>query len=97
MKKLLAIGELYPERTSMNPKAQLVTMLHRSLVFAVSVFAATILTAAWMPPAEAQAGPPMKLIQTIPLPKVEGYFDHMAMDIKGQRLFVTASTKGRWK
>jgi DNA-binding beta-propeller fold protein YncE len=81
--------ELYPERTSMNPKAQLVTMLHRSLVFAVSVFAATILTAAWMPPAEAQAGPPMKLIQTIPLPKVEGYFDHMAVDIKGQRLFVT--------
>jgi len=73
----------------MNPNSQLVTMFHKSLVFAVSVFAATILTAVWMPPAEAQAGPPMKLIQRFPLPKVEGYFDHMAVDIKGQRLFVT--------
>jgi DNA-binding beta-propeller fold protein YncE len=30
----------------------------------------------------------MKLIQTIPMPNVEGYFDHMAVDVKGQRLFV---------
>jgi len=67
------------------------------LVFAVSVFAATILTAVWMPPAEAQAGPPMKLIQTIPLPKVEGYFDHMAVDIKANASLLQASTKGRWK
>ncbi len=36
----------------------------------------------------AQPGAPMKLIQTIPLPQVEGYFDHMAVDVKGQRLFV---------
>src|SRR6202023_1891389 len=39
-------------------------------------------------PAHAQTNPPMKLVQTIPLPNVEGYFDHMAVDIKGQRLFV---------
>jgi len=26
--------------------------------------------------------------QSIPLPNVEGYFDHMAVDVKGQRLFV---------
>src|ERR1700716_3334732 len=38
--------------------------------------------------AQAQTGAPLKLIQTIPLPNVEGYFDHMAVDIKGQRLFV---------
>jgi len=31
----------------------------------------------------------MRLIQTIPLPNIEGYFDHMAVDVKGQRLFVT--------
>ena len=36
----------------------------------------------------AQSNPPMKLIQSIPLPNVEGYFDHMAVDLKGQRLFV---------
>jgi DNA-binding beta-propeller fold protein YncE len=39
-------------------------------------------------PAHGQANSPMKLVQTIPLPNVEGYFDHMAVDIKGQRLFV---------
>ena len=37
-------------------------------------------------PSEAKA--PLRLVQTIPLPNVEGYFDHMAVDIKGQRLFV---------
>ena len=31
---------------------------------------------------------PLRLIQSIPLPNVEGYFDHMAADVKGQRLFV---------
>ena len=39
-------------------------------------------------PAHAQTNTPMKLLQTIPLPNVEGYFDHMAVDIKGQRLFL---------
>src|SRR6202045_4795813 len=38
--------------------------------------------------AHAQTGAPLKLIQTIPLPNVEGYFDHMAVDVKGHRLFV---------
>lgn len=47
------------------------------------------LCAVLIPTAEAQTNAPMKLIQTIPLPNVEGYFDHMAVDIKGQRLFVT--------
>ena len=31
---------------------------------------------------------PLRLLQAIPLPSVEGYFDHMAVDTKGQRLFV---------
>src|ERR1700726_5066536 len=39
-------------------------------------------------PTHGQTNPPMKLVQTIPLPNVEGYFDHMAVDIKGQRLFI---------
>src|SRR6267143_4155528 len=37
-------------------------------------------------PTETKA--PMRLVQAIPLPNVEGYFDHMAVDTKGQRLFV---------
>jgi DNA-binding beta-propeller fold protein YncE len=44
---------------------------------------------ALVPAAQAQKEEPLKLIQTIPVPNVEGYFDHMAVDIKGQRLFVT--------
>src|SRR6267378_7686634 len=41
-----------------------------------------------IPRAECQSSAPLKLIESIPLPNVEGYFDHMAVDIKGQRLFV---------
>ena len=40
-----------------------------------------------IPRAVCQSSAPMKQIQSIPLPNVEGYFDHMAVDIKGQRLF----------
>src|SRR5881409_4509173 len=30
----------------------------------------------------------LRLVQTIPLP-TEGYIDHFAVDVKGQRLFIT--------
>jgi len=33
---------------------------------------------------------PLRLVQTIPLPNVEGRIDHMAVDLKGERLFVAA-------
>src|SRR5215467_3441292 len=33
---------------------------------------------------------PLRFAQTIPLPDVEGRIDHMAVDVKGQRLFVAA-------
>jgi DNA-binding beta-propeller fold protein YncE len=33
---------------------------------------------------------PLRLVQTIPLPNVEGRIDHMAVDLKGGRLFVAA-------
>lgn len=36
--------------------------------------------------AQAQTSAPMKQIQTIPMPNVEGYFDHPAVDVKSQRL-----------
>src|ERR1700730_9005017 len=43
-------------------------------------------------PASAQAPsePPAKLIGYIPLPNVEGWMDHLAVDVKNQRLFVPA-------
>src|SRR5260370_33114969 len=46
-----------------------------------------------IPTAHAQTKEPMRLIQTMPLPDVERYFDHMAVDVKGQRLFVTGQYK----
>src|SRR5216684_2501974 len=41
-----------------------------------------------IPATRCQTSAPLKQIQSIPLPNVEGYFDHMAVDVKGQRLFV---------
>ncbi len=39
---------------------------------------------------QAQTVEPLRLVQTIPLPGVEGYFDHMAIDLQRQRLFIPA-------
>src|SRR4030095_15113554 len=38
----------------------------------------------------AQERAPLHLVQTIPLPHVEGRIDHLAVDLHGQRLFVAA-------
>jgi DNA-binding beta-propeller fold protein YncE len=40
--------------------------------------------------AHARQSAPLRLVKTIPLPNVEGRIDHMAADVKGQRLFVAA-------
>jgi hypothetical protein len=40
--------------------------------------------------AYAQEGTTLQLVQTIPLPHVEGRIDHLAVDLQGQRLFVAA-------
>jgi DNA-binding beta-propeller fold protein YncE len=40
--------------------------------------------------AKAQATGPLKLEKTIPLPEVQGRIDHLSVDVKGQRLFVSA-------
>ncbi|MCU1297945.1 MAG: hypothetical protein JWO91_2223 [Acidobacteriaceae bacterium] len=47
-----------------------------------------ILLMALVSGSQAEAREPLKLIQTVSLPDVEGYFDHMAVDVKGQRLFI---------
>ncbi|MCW3096549.1 MAG: hypothetical protein JWL77_2167 [Chthonomonadaceae bacterium] len=41
-------------------------------------------------PTLAQKADPLQLVQTIPLPGVEGRIDHLAVDLKGQRLFIAA-------
>src|SRR6266542_2595894 len=33
---------------------------------------------------------PLRFVESIPMPKVEGRIDHLAIDLKGQRLFVAA-------
>src|SRR3979409_420034 len=41
--------------------------------------------------ASAQTKPPLRLLQTIPLPDLkEGDFDHFAVDLAGNRMFLTA-------
>lgn len=51
------------------------------LVLIVSAYAGVV---------DGQGSAPLKLVQTIPLPGVEGRIDHLGGDIKGQRLFVAA-------
>ena len=55
-----------------------------------------ILLTLWMalvPSAYAQTEPPAKLVGYITLPDLEGWMDHMAVDVKTQRLFVPAEQK----
>src|SRR5437867_1283900 len=37
-----------------------------------------------------QGNPPLKMVQAIPLPGVEGRIDHLSVDLKNQRLFIAA-------
>lgn len=47
------------------------------------------------PRMQAQTGSaPLKLLQTIPLAGIEGAFDHMDIDVQGQRLFIPAEQAG---
>jgi DNA-binding beta-propeller fold protein YncE len=41
----------------------------------------------------AQEHQPLRLVQTIPLPDVAGRIDHLAVDVKGRRLFLAALEK----
>src|SRR5215470_17473995 len=43
-----------------------------------------------VPRAHAEEALVLRSVQTIPLPNVEGRIDHLAVDVKGQRLFVAA-------
>jgi hypothetical protein len=54
-------------------------------------YLALTMTLLWTAEARTQSiSPPLRLIQTIPLPGIHGRMDHMAIDLKGRRLFVAA-------
>jgi hypothetical protein len=40
--------------------------------------------------ASAQSEAALELVQTIPLPNIDGRIDHFAIDVKGQRAFLAA-------
>src|ERR1017187_9482778 len=64
--------------------------MKRSITFAVSALSSTVLCACVLT-ARAQEPAPLKLVQTIKLgAEIKGHFDHFGIDLKGQRLFVTA-------
>jgi len=42
----------------------------------------------------AQEKAPLRLVQTIPMPKIKGRIDHMDVDVKGKRLFVAGLESG---
>jgi hypothetical protein len=54
-----------------------------------------VLLAGIAPRTPAQTAPaPLKLLRTIPLPGIDGAFDHMDLDVQGQRLFIPAEQAG---
>jgi DNA-binding beta-propeller fold protein YncE len=55
-------------------------------VAVIAILTTTVLAQQSFPP---RAVPPLLLVRTIPLPGVEGRFDHMALDPKGAKLFAT--------
>jgi len=81
---VIHFDDLTVEELSNTTKSTLsaeVCMKMPSLAFLVGVLAL---------PVAIQAGEPLRLVQKIPLPSVEGRIDHMSADVQGQRLFVSA-------
>ncbi len=60
--------------------------------FVVNILIVTFLIFTWTGKGTAgtEYSGPLRLVQTIPLPKVKGRIDHMALDDAGQRLFIAA-------
>ena len=65
---------------------EMLNMITKAQLGDYLLLALTILTIT----AHAQEGMPLRLVQAIPLPHVEGRIDHLAADLYGQRLFVAA-------
>jgi DNA-binding beta-propeller fold protein YncE len=65
--------------------------MRRILLTCLAVLAISCVTHAT---SRAQRKKPLRLVQTIPLPKVRGRIDHMDVDVKDKRLFVAGLENG---
>jgi hypothetical protein len=87
----------YRQRSAMEINMKKLRVM-AGLVLAAFGFLPTFCTAqlASPPPGpQGQAAPaPLKLLQIISLPGVDGALDHMAIDVRGQRLFIPAEQHG---
>jgi DNA-binding beta-propeller fold protein YncE len=67
----------------------------RSTVLAVPIFLFLLAeTAGSAPPPASGQAPPLRLVQTIAMPGVEGRIDHLAIDLATRRLFICALGNG---
>src|SRR5260370_41033877 len=64
--------------------------MRRSLLTCLAVLAISFVTHARVHAQEK----PLRLVQTIPMPKVKGRIDHMDVDVRGMRLFVAGLENG---
>jgi DNA-binding beta-propeller fold protein YncE len=62
--------------------------MRKSFGFGLTILAALVIQA------NAQDHAPLRLVQTIPIPKVQGRFDHIDVDVEGKRLFVAGVESG---
>ena len=60
------------------------------LIFALAVFISAVIAQV----TRAQQNEPLRLVQTVPLPSVHGRIDHFDVDLRGQRLFMSALGNG---
>jgi DNA-binding beta-propeller fold protein YncE len=68
----------------------------RTMILCSAWVASSIGVAAWAQDKPAQGKPPLKLLQTISLPDLkDGDFDHFAVDVDGNRLFLTAEENSK--
>jgi hypothetical protein len=65
--------------------------LRRTMKNPLAAVAFTIILIIFPAPGHSQSrAEPLRLVQTISIPGVEGRFDHLAVDLKGKRLFLAA-------
>src|SRR6516164_7217240 len=87
-------------RRQRNPSASCREDVRMKKVIAVCALVFGLVMPAWSQQA------PLRLVQTLPVPGVEGRFDHFAVDLSGKRLFLAAPdhktvevfdlTAGKW-
>jgi DNA-binding beta-propeller fold protein YncE len=66
--------------------------MKRTLVSVISSLVA--LNVAFAVNAWSAANPPLKMVQSVPLPGIDGEFDHFCVDLQGNRLFSAAEGHG---